>query len=123
MNGKSWWESKTLWINGLTLALAILVAATSVMSPEGEPVIPANVMPYVMMAIAIVNVVLRFLTNAPLQSLQILLPLAGLLLATPAFAEPVGIILDDPKPGNYLVTIDAAGGVTISPLRVVRPGP
>ncbi len=48
--------------------------------------------------------------------------LAAAFLATVADAADVAVVLDDSKPGTYLVTIGADGSVTASPLRVVRVG-
>jgi hypothetical protein len=120
---KSWWESKTLWINGITLIAAVLVAVSSALTPDGQPILPANIMPYVLMAITIANTVLRFLTTAPLQPVKLLI--VGLLLligSSQAMAADVAVVLDDSKPGTFLVTIDAKGVVAVSPLRVIRPG-
>lgn len=53
--------SKTVWINGLTVAVAILTALTGQadhLSPEW--------MPYIVASLAAVNVALRFLTTLPL---------------------------------------------------------
>jgi hypothetical protein len=60
---KSWLASKTLWINGLTLAAAALLAVSN------SPVLPAEFTPYVVGALAVVNVALRFFTDSPLKSM------------------------------------------------------
>lgn len=57
---KSWLASKTLWLNGLTLAAVVLTALS------GSPIIPPTALPYVVGALAAVNFALRFLTDAPL---------------------------------------------------------
>lgn len=43
-------------------------------------------------------------------------------LACFAFAEDVAVLLDNSKPGTYLVTVDAQGVVKASPLKVIRVG-
>lgn len=39
-----------------------------------------------------------------------------------ALADPVVVLLDDAKPGSYLVTVDAAGKTTVIRTKVVRVG-
>lgn len=53
-----------------------------------------------------------------------LLAALGILLALVGFAtaDEVAVILDDGKPGTYLVTVGVDGTVTARPLRVVRVG-
>lgn len=60
---KSWLASKTLWVNGLTIAAAVLLAVSN------SPVLPAEFMPYILGALAVVNVALRIFTDAPLAKL------------------------------------------------------
>src|SRR5260221_341454 len=48
--------------------------------------------------------------------------LIACLFCASAYAADVAVILDDSKPGTYLVTIDALGVVSAVPLKVVRPG-
>jgi hypothetical protein len=43
-------------------------------------------------------------------------------LACFACAEDVAVLLDNSKPGTYLVTVDAQGVVKASPLKIVRVG-
>ena len=47
-----------------------------------------------------------------------------LLLVLPAslFADEVAVLVDDTKPGTYLLTVGADGSVAVNPIRVVRPG-
>lgn len=52
-------ESKTLWANALVLALAILSL------PEFNAVVPQSATPYVLLASAVLNIVLRVMTNQP----------------------------------------------------------
>jgi hypothetical protein len=51
--------------------------------------------------------------------------LAALLFLCPAFAfaEDVAVLVDSTKPGTFLLTVEADGSVSVSPLRVVRAGP
>lgn len=53
-----------------------------------------------------------------------LLAALGILIALVGFAtaEDVAVLLDNSKPGTYLVTVDAAGVVKAVPLKVVRVG-
>jgi hypothetical protein len=46
----------------------------------------------------------------------------ALSLLSPALADPHAVVFDDDKPGTYLVTIDAAGGITAVPLKVTVVG-
>lgn len=50
--------SKTLWINGLTLAATVLTWATGIVPPEYQPVVTIG--------LAAVNFALRFLTSQPI---------------------------------------------------------
>lgn len=56
---KSVATSKTLWFNVLSLLVVML---TTISGQEG---IPAEYIPYFVMAVNIINVVLRFLTDKP----------------------------------------------------------
>lgn len=46
----------------------------------------------------------------------------GLLLCGVATAEEVGVVVDDSRPGSYLVTVGADRAVSVVPFRIVRPG-
>lgn len=50
--------------------------------------------------------------------------LAALLLVPGgrAMAEEVGVVVDDAKPGTFLVTVGADRAVSVIPFRIVRPG-
>ena len=61
---KSWLASKTLWINGLTLAVTVLTALTS------SSILTPGLAPYLLGALAVVNLALRFLTDQPLKSIE-----------------------------------------------------
>lgn len=54
--------SKTLWINGLTVVIAVLTAVSGMADQ-----IPPQAMPYIVAAIAVANFALRFLTDSPLK--------------------------------------------------------
>lgn len=58
-NTKVWFQSRTLWINGLILVLAILDAV------QALPV-PATWAPYIIAAASVLNVALRLTTNTGL---------------------------------------------------------
>lgn len=57
MEPKPIWQSRTFWVNALTLAATVLGTLTGIL--------PAEVAPYVAGALSVVNVVLRFLTDRP----------------------------------------------------------
>ena len=59
---KSPWASKTLWINGLTLAVTVLTVLSG-MSDK----LPPQAMPWIVGALALANFGLRFLTDSPLK--------------------------------------------------------
>jgi hypothetical protein len=58
MTPKPWWESKTLWINALTLL--VMVLGTVAQWPE-----LADYAPQIAGAVAVINMLLRFITNRP----------------------------------------------------------
>lgn len=60
MNCKPWYQSKTVWINALTLAA--LIISTMMQWPELQ-----QYATYLTYALAIVNLVLRFITNTQLE--------------------------------------------------------
>lgn len=51
-----------------------------------------------------------------------MLVLLAVLFSAPAMADEVAVLVDDSKPGTYLLTIGADGSVSAVPLRVIRPG-
>jgi hypothetical protein len=57
---KRWYKSKTVWINVLTLAAMIL--ATVAAWPEMQ-----DIAPQIAYALAIVNVLLRFVSSDPIR--------------------------------------------------------
>lgn len=79
---KPFWESKTIWVNFLTIVAAIIVI------PEFN--IPAEV---VALVLAIVNAILRFMTGKPLKvkssKLLSILIVVGLLAGCVAHMTPV----------------------------------
>lgn len=121
---KCYWLSKTNWVGILTLIIAILGIL------PGHTVIPPEWFPWIMLLQSIMVLILRYLTNQPLNS-----PIQGLgsmklwsllliLLVLPAslLADEVAVLVDDTKPGTYLLTVGADGSVSVNPIRVVRPG-
>lgn len=60
MTPKAFYLSKTFWVNLITTVIALLTIL-----PE-QPVIPPEWQPYILLAVGILNVVLRFLTNQPI---------------------------------------------------------
>ena len=60
---KSPWESKVLWVNGLTIAAAVLVWLVDTQTAGGLPFeLDARWIAFILAAI---NFALRFVTNAP----------------------------------------------------------
>lgn len=57
MESKSKWLSKTLWLNIVSLFLAILAL------PEFISVLPVSALPYIALLNALGNMALRFITN------------------------------------------------------------
>jgi len=65
MSYKSWWKSKTIWINTLTLAasiLGVLIASELVQENPRLVLILAGI------ALPVINVLLRWLTDEPISS-------------------------------------------------------
>jgi len=61
---KSPWESKTIWVNGLSLVVAILVW---VADANNASLLPFSLEPeLVVTLLAIANIVLRFVTTQPI---------------------------------------------------------
>ena len=62
MNKKHWWESKTIWLNILTLALGVLAVVADVVDTKTAAVITGTIVP-------VLNVFLRFITDKKLKAL------------------------------------------------------
>ena len=60
MNPKPWWQSKTIWINGLTAVLTIGAQLADVLPPAWSAKILSG--------LAVVNVILRAITTQPVAS-------------------------------------------------------
>lgn len=56
-DSKPIWQSKTFWVNSLTLAVTVLTYLSGVL--------PADAAPWIAGGLSIANVVLRFLTEKP----------------------------------------------------------
>lgn len=56
---KPWWQSKTLWLNAIVLALAAAEDHVGLL----QPVLPVNFYQLVAFALPVINAALRFLTN------------------------------------------------------------
>jgi hypothetical protein len=61
---KEWYLSKTLWMNVISLLIAILLAIA------GHESIPSQTSELVLMIVAFLNIVLRFVTQQPLKTMQ-----------------------------------------------------
>ena len=57
MEPKPIWQSKTFWVNALTLVATVLGSITGILPPEAAP--------YIVGVQSVVNVILRFLTERP----------------------------------------------------------
>lgn len=60
---KSPFASRTLWLNGLTVAAAVLTVLSG-MSAN----LPPQAMPYIVGGLAVVNFALRFITTQPVST-------------------------------------------------------
>lgn len=56
---KPWWQSKTLWLNAIVLALAAAEDHVGLL----QPVLPVNFYQLVAFGLPVVNAALRFLTT------------------------------------------------------------
>lgn len=57
MDSKPFWQSRTFWVN---IAAGVVLA---IGSPEVTAIIPPKVMPYLIAAVAVINIGLRFDTS------------------------------------------------------------
>ena len=62
---KGWYRSKTVWFNILTIGGAFADGLIGLM-PMIEPQIAVEVYPFIMLAIGLVNLVLRTITTGPI---------------------------------------------------------
>jgi hypothetical protein len=63
----------------------------------------------------------KFVTDS--RMIRVLVAMAALgCLGSTSYAEEIAVMIDDSKPGAYLVEVDAAGRVTARPTKMVRPG-
>lgn len=60
METKSFWKSKTVWLNILAVIVEILVFT------ETSPVVPKDWLPVIALIHGVANIVLRFISNQPL---------------------------------------------------------
>lgn len=56
---KPWWQSKTLWVNAITAALAALEISTGVL----QSVLPVNIYAVIAVSLPVVNAILRVVTS------------------------------------------------------------
>lgn len=59
---KSWWQSKTIWLNLVSALLMALELKFDLL----QPILPGNVYAWLAVAITVANGVLRVVTSAPL---------------------------------------------------------
>lgn len=133
MEPKSPWMSRTFWINVLTLALnGLTVAGLVIVTLLQQDFIKDHAeavawltftLGIINSGVAVANTILRWAGNAPLTKLLIWLVMLSL-VAMPAVAQAddVAVLIDDSKPGTYLLTVGADKSVSVNPIRVVRPG-
>lgn len=55
-NLKEWYKSKTVWVNVLTFVLGVIAIFTS---GEGAPLVSAQIMQWLFVGAAVVNLILR----------------------------------------------------------------
>ena len=65
MHNKQWYQSKTVWFNILTIGGAVLDGFLGLM-PTVQPFVSPEVYPFVMLAVGLVNVLLRAVTTGPI---------------------------------------------------------
>lgn len=58
MNHKPWYRSKTVWVNALTVTIAVLLASVHI--------VPSSWLPYLMAGTGIMNIFLRLITGQPI---------------------------------------------------------
>lgn len=56
---KHWWQSRTLWINGVAAALLAFEAASGLL----QPLLPVNLYTAMAVALPVINAVLRVITT------------------------------------------------------------
>lgn len=61
---KSWWKSKTLWVNIIVAVLASLEATTGLL----QPYLPEHWYVVVAVGLPVINVVLRIITTQSLKA-------------------------------------------------------
>ena len=60
MEQKTWWKSKTLWINAVAAMLVALEAGTGVL----QPLLPINLYAALAVGLPIINALLRVITTS-----------------------------------------------------------
>ena len=60
MNKKHWWQSKTVWLNVITLAIGVLSVVVDVLPAQTAAIITGTVIP-------VLNIFLRFVTDKKLE--------------------------------------------------------
>lgn len=60
MEQKTWWKSKTLWINAVAAMLVALEAGTGVL----QPLLPVNLYTVLAVGLPIINALLRVITTS-----------------------------------------------------------
>lgn len=61
---KSWWHSKTLWLNAVAAGLVALEAGTGAL----QPLLPVNLYTAIAIGLPVVNAMLRILTTQGLRA-------------------------------------------------------
>jgi hypothetical protein len=64
---KKWWQSKTLWLNGITFVLTAGFAVLEASLPELKGLVSPLVYVYISIALAMANALLRFITSQPIK--------------------------------------------------------
>lgn len=58
-DAKPWWQSRTLWVNAIVLALAAAEDHVGLL----QPVLPVNIYQLIAFALPVINAALRFITT------------------------------------------------------------
>lgn len=64
----------------------------------------------------------KWLTDTRVKTIALMLAVGFCLSCATASAADVAVLVDDAKPGTFLLTVNADGSVTVNPIRVIRPG-
>lgn len=112
-----------------TLAAAAIGAAlTAVLDGMLESVLPdlqdKKIIDGTMFTLltAIVHALRKYVTETRVVKVTSLFIVAWLALSGSVMAEDVAVLIDNTKPGSYMITVSPEGVVTANPIKAIRPG-